>query len=104
MKAFSAYSHQILISLFLNSQEFVVNYARNRDTKNRKGRKRTMEKRLYKSRTNKKVAGVCGGIGEYFDIDPTLVRLGFVALSFLAGGGLFVYILAAIIIPDKVDE
>ncbi len=63
-----------------------------------------MEKRLYKSRTNKKVAGVCGGIGEYFNIDPTLVRLGFVALSFLAGGGLFVYILAAIIIPDKVDE
>ena len=63
-----------------------------------------MEKRLYKSRTNKKVAGVCGGIGEYFDIDPTLVRLGFVALSFLAGGGLFVYILAAIIIPDRVDE
>ena len=63
-----------------------------------------MEKRLYKSRTNKKVAGVCGGIGEYFDIDPTLVRLGFVALSFLAGGGLLVYIVAAIIIPDKVDE
>lgn len=62
-----------------------------------------MEKRLYKSRTNKKVAGVCGGIGEYFDIDPTLVRLGFVALSFLAGGGLLVYIVAAIIIPEKAD-
>ncbi len=60
-----------------------------------------MEKRLYKSRTNKKVAGVCGGIGEYFDIDPTLVRLGFVALSFLAGGGLLVYIVAALIIPAK---
>lgn len=103
MKEYGGYSHQILISLFLYSQESVVNYARNRETKNR-GRKRTMEKRLYKSRTNKKVAGVCGGIGEYFDIDPTLVRLGFVALSFLAGGGLFVYILAAIIIPDKVDE
>ncbi|MBR3109512.1 MAG: PspC domain-containing protein [Clostridia bacterium] len=57
-------------------------------------------KQLYKSRTNKKVAGVCGGIGEYFDIDPTLVRLGFVALSFLAGGGLMVYIIAAIIMPD----
>lgn len=63
-----------------------------------------MEKRLYKSRTNKKVAGVCGGIGEYFNVDPTLVRLGFVALSFLAGGGLLVYIVAAIIIPDRVDE
>ena len=58
-------------------------------------------KQLYKSNTNKKVAGVCGGIGEYFDIDPTLVRLGFVALSFMFGGGLVVYILAAIIMPDK---
>ncbi len=58
-------------------------------------------KTLYKSNTNKKIAGVCGGIGEYFGIDPTLVRLGFVALSFLAGGGLLVYILAAIIIPDR---
>ena len=63
-----------------------------------------MEKKLYKSSTNKKVAGVCGGIGEYFNIDPTLVRLGFVALSFMAGGGLLVYIIAAIIIPDKADE
>ena len=63
-----------------------------------------MEKKLYKSRTNKMVAGVCGGIGEYFNIDPTLVRLGFVALSFLAGGGLFVYILAAIIIPTQADQ
>ncbi|MBR5111234.1 MAG: PspC domain-containing protein [Clostridia bacterium] len=58
-------------------------------------------KKLYRSSTNKMAAGVCGGIGEYFDIDPTLVRLGFVALSFLAGGGLLVYILAAIIIPKE---
>ena len=58
-------------------------------------------KQLYKSRTNKKIAGVCGGIGEYFGIDPTLVRLGFVALSFLAGGGLAVYIIAAIIMPEQ---
>ncbi len=58
-------------------------------------------KKLYRSNTNKMVAGVCGGIGEYFSVDPTLVRLGFVALSFLAGGGLLVYILAAIIIPKE---
>ena len=58
-------------------------------------------KKLYRSSTNKMVAGVCGGIGEYFSVDPTLVRLGFVALSFLAGGGLLVYILAAIIIPKE---
>ncbi len=59
-----------------------------------------MMKQLRKSNTNKKIAGVCGGIGEYFDIDPTLVRLGFVALSLLAGGGLAVYNIAAIIMPE----
>ena len=58
-------------------------------------------KQLYKSNTNRKVAGVCGGIGEYLGIDPTIVRLGFVALSLLAGGGLAVYIIAAIIMPDR---
>ena len=47
------------------------------------------------------IAGVCGGIAEYFGIDPTLVRLGFVALSFMLGGGVLVYILAAIIIPKE---
>ncbi len=73
--------------------------------KQRETREETiMEKRLYKSTTNKMLAGVCGGIGEYFNIDPTLVRLGFVALSFLAGGGVAAYIIAAIIIPQKADE
>ena len=60
-----------------------------------------MMKQLYKSNTNRKVAGVCGGIGEYLGIDPTIIRLGFVALSLLAGGGLAVYIIAAIIMPDR---
>ncbi len=59
-------------------------------------------KKLYKSNANKMVAGVCGGIAEYFNIDPTLVRLGFVAISFLFGSGLLVYIIAAIIIPSEV--
>lgn len=59
-----------------------------------------MMKQLRKSSTNRKIAGVCGGIGECFGIDPTLVRLGFVALSLLAGGGLAVYIIAAIIMPE----
>ena len=54
-----------------------------------------------RANTNKKVAGVCGGIGEYLGIDPTIVRLGFVALSLLAGGGLAVYIIAAIIMPER---
>ena len=57
-------------------------------------------KELRKRKANKKIAGVCGGIGEYFNVDPTLVRLGFVALSFMFGGGLVAYILAAIIMPD----
>jgi phage shock protein PspC (stress-responsive transcriptional regulator) len=60
-------------------------------------------KKLHKSRTQKMVAGVCGGIAEYFNIDPSLVRLGFIALSFLAGGGLMVYIIAAIILPNEED-
>ena len=56
-------------------------------------------KTLHKSSRNKMVAGVCGGIAEYFNIDPTLVRLGFVALSIIFGSGLLAYIVAAIIIP-----
>ncbi len=57
-------------------------------------------KELRKSKANKKIAGVCGGIGEYFDIDPTIIRLGFVALTFMFGGGLFAYVLASIIMPE----
>ena len=59
-----------------------------------------LEKKLYKSKKNKMLGGVCGGIGEYFHIDPTLVRLGFVGLCILAGGGILAYILALIIIPE----
>ena len=57
-----------------------------------------MEKRLYKS-NNKMIDGVCAGIAEYFNLDPTLVRLGFVAFSCLRGSGLLIYIIAAIIMP-----
>jgi phage shock protein C len=58
------------------------------------------EKKLYKSAKNKVISGVCGGLGEYFNVDPTLVRLAVVALSIFAGGGLLAYIVALIIIPD----
>jgi phage shock protein C len=57
-----------------------------------------MEKKLYKS-NNKMIDGVCAGIGEYFGVDPTLVRLGFVAFSCLGGSGILIYIIGAIIIP-----
>lgn len=58
-------------------------------------------KRLYRSRRQRMICGVCGGVGEYFNIDPTLVRLAW-ALIGLTGGGLIIYILAAIIVPEEV--
>lgn len=58
-----------------------------------------MEKRLYKSNQNKMLDGVCGGIAEYFDLDPTLVRLGWVLFSALGGSGVIAYIVAAVVIP-----
>lgn len=58
-------------------------------------------KRLYKSTTNKVVCGVCGGIGEYFNVDPTIIRLLLVLLIFGAGSGLLAYIVAAIIMPEQ---
>lgn len=58
-----------------------------------------MNKRLYKSNTDKMFAGVCGGIAEYFGIDPTLVRLGWVVFCAMGGSGIIAYIIAAIIIP-----
>ena len=60
-----------------------------------------MEKKLYKSETNKMLAGVCGGIAEYFNIDPTLVRLRSVVFCALGGSGLLAYIIAALIMPDR---
>ena len=59
-----------------------------------------MNKKLYKSNTNKMLEGVCGGIAEYFDIDPTIVRLGWVVFCALGGSGILAYIIAAIIIPS----
>ena len=57
-----------------------------------------MNKKLYRSNTNKMICGVCGGIGEYFDIDPTIIRLVWAVLA-CSGTGTVVYLIAAIIIP-----
>lgn len=57
-------------------------------------------RRLYKS-YNKMIAGVCGGIAEYFGLDPTLVRLGWVLFCALGGSGILAYIIAALIIPEN---
>lgn len=58
-----------------------------------------MAKKLYKSNKNKMLDGVCGGLGEYINIDPTIVRLGWVVFCALGGSGIIAYIIAAIIIP-----
>lgn len=58
-------------------------------------------KRLYRSKKNRIIAGVCGGIGEYFNIDPTLIRLLWIIFIFLGGSGILVYIVAWIIIPQE---
>ena len=56
-------------------------------------------RKLYKSR-NRMLCGVCGGIGEYFNIDPTVIRLLWIIFSVLGGCGILAYIIAAIIIPE----
>ena len=58
-----------------------------------------MEKKLYKSNQNKMLDGVCGGIAEYFGIDPTVGRLIWALFSLMGGCGILAYIIAAIIIP-----
>ena len=58
-------------------------------------------KRLYRSKKDRMICGVCGGSANYFNIDPTLVRLAFVLIAMGAGSGILAYIIAAIIIPDE---
>ncbi|MBQ3163093.1 MAG: PspC domain-containing protein [Lachnospiraceae bacterium] len=56
-------------------------------------------RKLYKSR-NRMLCGVCGGIGEYFNIDPTVIRLLWIIFSVVGGCGILAYIIAAIVIPE----
>jgi phage shock protein PspC (stress-responsive transcriptional regulator) len=58
-------------------------------------------KRLYRSETNRIIAGVCGGLGEYFDLDPTLIRLFFVLLTVFGGSGILLYIILWLVIPPE---
>ena len=60
-----------------------------------------MEKKLYRSNTNKKLAGVCGGVGEYFGIDPTIVRLIWVLVTLFVGFGILAYIIALLVMPNQ---
>lgn len=58
-------------------------------------------KKLYRSRHDRMICGVCGGIAEYFDLDPSLVRLCWIVLFAMAGSGIIAYIIATIVIPSE---
>jgi phage shock protein C len=60
--------------------------------------------RLYRSRSQKMIAGVCGGLGEYFDVDPVLIRLLFVVTAFISGAGLLAYVILWIVVPLQGNE
>ncbi len=74
--------------------------------KNYKGFKLKMKtdkniKKLYRSKKNRVIAGVCGGIGEYLNIDPTIIRLLWILFIFAGGSGILAYIIAWIIMPQQ---
>ena len=60
-----------------------------------------MDKKLYKSQGDRKLCGVCGGLGEFFGIDASLIRLGWIVFSMLGGSGVLAYIIAALVMPDE---
>lgn len=61
----------------------------------------SQEKRLYRSRTDRVILGVCGGLGEYFDIDPIIFRIAFIALTIGVGSGVLLYIVLALLTPQS---
>jgi phage shock protein C len=63
-----------------------------------------MAKKFYRSRENRIIAGVCGGLAEYFDIDPIIIRLITLILVLSFGSGLIAYIIAWIVVPEEPDN
>jgi phage shock protein C len=61
-------------------------------------------RRLYRSRTDRKLAGVCGGLAQYFNTDATLMRVLFVVLALLGGPGLVIYLLMWILVPEEPED
>ena len=61
---------------------------------------KNMDKKLTKSQSNRMICGVCAGLAEYFNVDPTVIRLLWVILTFFGGSGILAYIIAAVIIPE----
>lgn len=62
-----------------------------------------MNKKLYRSKTDQKIAGVCAGLAEYLNIDPTIIRVIWVLVA-LCGAGVLAYIVCALVIPEKPDD
>jgi phage shock protein C len=60
-------------------------------------------RQLTRSQTNKRIAGVCGGIADYFDIDPTLVRVAFVVAALVGGPGILLYVILWIVLPKGAE-
>ena len=60
-----------------------------------------MEKKIYRSRTDKKIAGVCGGLAKYLNMDPTVLRVIWAIIVVCGGAGLLAYIICALIIPEE---
>ena len=58
-------------------------------------------RKLYRSRTDRKLAGVCGGLAEYFNLDPTLIRVLFIILAVLGGSGIIIYLAMWILVPNQ---
>ena len=56
---------------------------------------------LYRSRSNRQIAGVCGGLAQYFNIDPTLVRVLMVVLALFGGSGLLIYLILWVVVPEE---
>ena len=58
-------------------------------------------RKLYRSRTDRKLGGVCGGLAEYFNLDPTLLRVLFIVLAVLGGSGIIIYLAMWILVPNQ---
>ncbi|MBI4160863.1 MAG: PspC domain-containing protein [Acidobacteria bacterium] len=63
-----------------------------------------MEKKAYRSKRDCRVAGVCGGLGEYFHVDSTLLRIGMILLAFYAGVGVILYLVAWLLLPPNPEQ
>ena len=63
-----------------------------------------MDKKLYRSKTDKKIAGVCGGFAEYINVDPNIVRVVWLVAGICTGIGFIAYVVAACVLPEKPDD